>query len=316
MVLLNLIAIYSMLCIVTKIAIAQPVPYEFNLNINNNFNLNFELQPDGLIDHPENPKDPSHGEPSHGGDDDDYDDPTLPRAYKKNPKLFNLHKEMIHIESISGQEYEMSYYLINYLRKEGLNIELIPTPDGRNNIYAWYGDSKSTKVLLTTHFDTVPPFFEYRAARDEEDRIYGRGANDDKGSIAAQLIAAEELLKAGEIGKNDVSFLFVVSEEVGGIGMRSADAYLKEHGVNWTTVIYGEPTENKLAVGHKGIYYFDLGVTGIASHSGYPELGIDANAALVDIMYDLNHYKWPSDKLLGETTINIGLFEGDYGVQV
>lgn len=174
----------------------------------------------------------------------------------------------------------------------------------RYNIYAYFGESKNAKVLLTTHIDTVPPYFPY--SRDG-DKISGRGSVDAKASLVTQILSAFELFENGEIQEGDVALLFVVGEEYNGAGMRFANAHLN---ATWDHVIFGEPTEGKLGIGHKGVYHFDLNITGKASHSGYPELGIDANKKLIDTLYKIIHADYPVDELLGNTTVNPGLIDG------
>lgn len=129
---------------------------------------------------------------------------------------------------------------------------------------------------------------------------------DAKGSVAAQIIAVEELLAAGKIEEGDVALLFVVGEEVGGDGMRKAN----DLGLTWETAIFGEPTELKLASGHKGIMSLQVTAKGKAGHSGYPELGKSANKMLVDALYALLNVDLPYNEKYGNTTLNIGRMEG------
>lgn len=227
----------------------------------------------------------------------------------KRHELFALHKNLIGIESISGNEKAVGVYLKDYLESIGYTVEwqVVPEKSGREraNLYAYKGNKRNTKVLLTSHIDTVPPFFGYRV---EGDRIYGRGSVDDKNCVAAMVTALEELYAEKEVADGDVGLLFVVEEEVGGPGMRFANDHL---GINsWETVIFGEPTEMKLGVGHKGILLFNYVVKGKAAHSGYPELGINAIDILVKALARLLGTKLPDSKLLGESTINIGELAG------
>ena len=96
------------------------------------------------------------------------------------------------------------------------------------------------------HIDTVPPHYGYEV--HNHNQIWGRGSVDDKACVAAQFHAVQELLASRDISPNDVSLLFVVGEELGGDGMRRVNDLEME----WHTVIFGEPTELKLATGHKG----------------------------------------------------------------
>lgn len=231
----------------------------------------------------------------------------------KNPALFELHRDLVTIESISNNEEAVSDYLQRYLKNLGLGLQIYngDTEDKRN-IYAHTSNNGSSKVLLTSHIDTVPPYIEYslEATSDGDVAIHGRGTCDAKGSVAAQVIAYKEMFESGEIGVDDVSLLFVIGEEVGGPGMVKINKELIAANINWDTVVFGEPTENKLAVGHKGIFLADIKVNGFAAHSGYPDIGVDADKILIDIMHDLEHYEWPSSKELNQTTVNIGLIQG------
>lgn len=241
----------------------------------------------------------------------DINDYGYPDIFKKNPELFRLHSDLVQIESISDNEHAVSNYLQSYLRSLGLGLELAIDSTGKN-IYAYGSSSGSTNVLLTSHIDTVPPYINYKINELESGdvKIFGRGSCDAKGSVAAQIIAAKELLQDGLITTDELSLLFVFGEEVGGKGMRIANTYFNEEDINWDTVIFGEPTENSLAIGHKGIYMADIEVFGLASHSGYPDVGIDADKILIEIMHELETYPWPSSELLNKTTINIGLMHG------
>jgi len=87
-------------------------------------------------------------------------------------------------------------------------------------------------------------------------------------------------------------------------------------GLSWETVIFGEPTELKLATGHKGILLFTLSAQGKASHSGYPELGINANSLLLPALLALDRLALPASERLGNSTLNIGRIEGGVAANV
>ncbi|KAK6459772.1 uncharacterized protein RJT20DRAFT_144085 [Scheffersomyces xylosifermentans] len=221
--------------------------------------------------------------------------------------LLDFHKRLIDIDSTSDHENNASQFLKKYLKATGLTVEVQKIDDGleeRYNIYAYYGKTRDTKVVVTSHFDTVPPYIPYRI---EGTKIYGRGSSDAKGSVAAQVFAFLSLLESKKIKEGDVSLLFVVGEENSGIGMITAS---KSLGAKWGSAIFGEPTELKLGVGHKGIFSFKLTANGLASHSGYPQLGISASEILIPVLNDLLHVKFPVNALLGPSTLNIGTFSG------
>jgi acetylornithine deacetylase len=173
--------------------------------------------------------------------------------------IIPLLKSLMSIPSTSNHEHSIGLFLSTYLESLGYTVERVPiTPSSpRHNIYAYIGSTRHTSILLTAHMDTVPPHVPLRISGDA---IYGRGACDDLGPLAAQICAAEELRAEWKVGEGDVGLLFVVGEENGGAGMVAAN----EMGVQWDAGIFAEPTESKLAKGHKGQVAFEVVVTGKA----------------------------------------------------
>ncbi|KAJ5032451.1 uncharacterized protein L3040_009055 [Drepanopeziza brunnea f. sp. 'multigermtubi'] len=219
--------------------------------------------------------------------------------------LLKLHKDLITHASISGAEESVGKYLTKYLESKRFTVEVqeVQSNPPRANIFAYVGKTRKTRTLVSSHIDTVPPFWKYERRGDE---IWGRGSVDAKGSVASQILAVEDLLASGSIAEGDVGLLYVVGEEVGGEGMRKAN----DLGLTWDTVIFGEPTELKLASGHKGTMGLQISAKGKAGHSGYPELGKSANAMLIPALHALLSLELPSSEKYGNTTLNIGRMEG------
>jgi acetylornithine deacetylase len=217
--------------------------------------------------------------------------------------LLDLHRELVERPSITGSEHNVSWYLNSYLRARGFNVESQPVIDGRENVLAYIGQERETRILVTSHIDTVPPFIPYELRGDQ---VWGRGSADAKGSVAAQISAVERLRDAGKIVEGDVALLFVVGEEKDGHGMKAAN----DLGLTWESVIFGEPTELKLATGHKGGLAFTLSAYGKAGHSGYPELGRSAIEILVRGLSALYQLELPGSERFGNTTLNVGQIEG------
>lgn len=217
--------------------------------------------------------------------------------------LLSLHKSLVDTPSLSKSELKISQLLKDSLEKAGLTVELQMVGSGpqRYNVYAYIGKTRDTKVLVTSHIDTVPPFLPYHV---DGTKIYGRGSCDAKGSVATQIMSYLSLFKSGDLKEGDAALLFVVDEESSGLGMRNVSKSLN---ASWESGIFGEPTGLKLGVGHKGIYTFDIEVDGKASHSGYPELGISATEILIPVLDKLLKMKLPESKLLGPSTLNIGM---------
>lgn len=173
--------------------------------------------------------------------------------------VVDLLKSLMSIVSTSELEHDIGIFLEQHLQSLGYTVERIPIAPGstRHNVYAYLGASRKTRVLVTAHMDTVPPHIPLTI---EGDVIRGRGSSDDLGPLAAQIMAAEELRKEGEIREGDVGLLFVVGEENGGHGMVAAN----DMGVAWESGIFAEPTESKLAKGHKGQVAFEVIAKGVA----------------------------------------------------
>ena len=105
--------------------------------------------------------------------------------------LFALTRRLVDIESISGNEKDAALFLEDYLRKLGAQVELEEAEPNRPNVMACWGEPD---VVLSTHIDTVPPFFP---SREDDEFIHGRGSCDAKGIAAAQIEAAQRLAAEG-----------------------------------------------------------------------------------------------------------------------
>ena len=215
--------------------------------------------------------------------------------------LFELTRTLVDIESITGNEEQVGRYLFDYLsalaaRTDG-SVELIEVEPRRFNVFASWGNPA---VTLSTHIDTVPPFFP---SREDDEFIWGRAACDTKGIIASMIQALEGLL---DEGLRNFGLLLVVGEERNSVGAYSAAKI--NRGSRY--LINGEPTENKLALGSKGALRFEIHANGRMAHSAYPELGDSAINKLLDALEKLRRMPLPTDAILGPSTLNIGTISG------
>jgi acetylornithine deacetylase len=215
--------------------------------------------------------------------------------------VYELTRALVDIESIADNEGAVTAYLHAHLSqlaaRTGGQVERMEVEKARANVLACWGQPA---VTLSTHMDTVPPFFP---SRDDGEFIWGRGACDAKGIIAAMVAAAEKLL--GE-GVKNFGLLFVVGEERNSAG--AAAAARAPRGSRY--LVNGEPTENKLALASKGALRFEVVARGRMAHSAYPELGESAVEALLDALEAIRHVPLPKDDLLGPCTMNIGTISG------
>jgi acetylornithine deacetylase len=208
-----------------------------------------------------------------------------------------LARQLIDIDSTTGREAEVASVLASFVRGRGYSVLEQPLAGGRSNVIAACGEPR---LVFSTHFDCVPPFF---ASRIEGDRLYGRGACDAKGILAAQVAAAERLRAEGE---SRIGLLFVAGEERGSDGAAAANTF----GSQSQFLINGEPTDNRLGSATRGVFRIKLIASGRAAHSGYPELGESAIEKLVDVLTSLRSAPWPRDDVLGTTHYSVGLIGG------
>ncbi|HKP36792.1 MAG TPA: M20/M25/M40 family metallo-hydrolase [Pyrinomonadaceae bacterium] len=219
---------------------------------------------------------------------------------KPEVDVLRLTRELVDIPSVTGEEFEIGNSLGELLNRLGYYVELQDIADERANIIAT--TEAPARVVLSTHMDTVPPFI---ASTEDDEFIYGRGACDAKGIIAAQIAAAEKLRVDGI---NEIGLLFTVDEEVASAGARLANEHRVAQSCEF--MINGEPTDNRLAVGTKGSLQVKVTTSGRAAHSAYPEEGESAIETLLDLLQDVRTTDWPSNEKFGETTCNIGVISG------
>src|SRR3954469_7354845 len=225
--------------------------------------------------------------------------------------LHALARTLIDIDSTTGHEAAIGEFLFQYLeqlidrtgRSDIAAVGRMPVEGDCFNVFAAWGEPA---VVLSTHMDTVPPFFP---SSEDDEFIRGRGACDTKGGIAAMIQAARELLEEGVRG---FGLLFMVGEETDSLGAQVANR--QPRGSRY--LINGEPTENRLALGSKGYLYIRLEAEGRAAHSAYPELGESAIDRLLDVLARLRALPLPTDPVLGETTLNVGTLAGGRAANV
>ncbi|CAN9100115.1 unnamed protein product [Alternaria alternata] len=234
---------------------------------------------------------------------------------EETDELFSLHEELVNIPSISGDEVEGAEFLSEYLSNLGYYVEEVPVGDtGTFNVFAYPQELKDEgvwpEVLITSHIDTVPPFYPFER-REENGTVYhfGRGTVDAKGPVATMIVASHKFFQS-RADTPSLGMLFVVSEETGGAGMKAFAQYASN--TTFRAGIFGEPTEGKLASGHKGSLRVDLDVLGKSSHSAYPWLGVSAINYLTEAIVALNMLEpaLPRSELLGATTLNAGVIAG------
>src|SRR3954452_24442877 len=181
-----------------------------------------------------------------------------------------LTRQLVDIDSTTGNEGPVGQFLMQALRKLGYNVQRMIAEGERANVYATSPQEPNPTVVFSTHMDTVPPFIP---SSENDSRISGRGSCDAKGIIAAQIAAAERLKQGGIY----IGLLFLVGEERDSAGAKVANQQKN----SCRFLINGEPTENRIAIASKGSLRVQVTATGRMAHSAYPELGESAIDKLV-----------------------------------
>jgi acetylornithine deacetylase len=216
-----------------------------------------------------------------------------------------LTRQLVDIESTTGNESAAAEFLAAYLAKAGFAVERMRVERNRFNVFAYWPEGPVPAVVFSTHIDCVPPFIP---SSEDDSRIFGRGSCDAKGIIAAQVAAAMRLHEEGIC----VGLLFVVGEERDSLGAKAANQ--NPRGSRF--LVNGEPTGNCIALAANGALRVELIASGKMAHSAYPELGESAIEKLLDALQPLRTMALPGNPEVGITTMNIGIIEGGRATNV
>jgi len=214
-------------------------------------------------------------------------------------------RRLVDIESITGNEAAVGSFLAGELESLGYRVERMPVERDRINVFAVPKATAQPPLVFSTHMDVVPPWF---ASREDDANLYGRGACDAKGIIAAQVAAAERLNHAGV----PVGLLFVSGEERDSLGAHVAN----QNARGSRFLVNGEPTESHIALASKGALRVEVIAHGKMAHSAYPELGESAIEKLLDALQALRAMPLPHNPEIGASTLNIGIIEGGRATNV
>jgi succinyl-diaminopimelate desuccinylase len=233
-----------------------------------------------------------------------------------------LARELVGIDTINppGHEGRAAVVLAERLEAAGLEVAAHDLEDGRTNVVArWPGSEDAPALCLTGHLDTVPlggadwerdPF----AAEIDGDRLYGRGASDMKGGVAAIVVAAERIAELGR-GRAGLELVLTAGEETGCTGalaVAGADGALGRAGA----MLVAEPTTNQPCVAHKGVVWLDLVAEGRTAHGSMPHLGENAIHKLARAVTRLDGFAFDvaAHELLGDPTLNVGTVTGGINI--
>ena len=232
--------------------------------------------------------------------------------------------ELIRIPSVNPEgdpgvqepgEARLAEFLESYLRSLGAEAWLQPVLPGRPNVVARFPSDRPGKprLLLAPHTDTVSvagmtidPF----CGRESEGKIWGRGASDTKGPMAAMLTALTRLRDRLPTLSHEIWFAGLMGEESGQHGAKALAA-----SEQFDFVIAGEPTDLKTVHAHKGSLWITLEAQGKAVHASAPERGENAIYAMSESIERIRSAVIPqldqlTHPLLGRTTLSVGTIRG------
>jgi acetylornithine deacetylase len=213
----------------------------------------------------------------------------------------------------SPGEAEIAHYIADWLKLAGLEVELQESVSGRPNVIGIArGTGGGKTLLLNGHMDTVGVAGMVDGHKPrinaEAGRLYGRGAYDMKGGLAACMLAIAEAKKRTLRG--DVIFTGVVDEEYASVGTMDLTKRVWADGA-----IVAEPTELQLILAHRGFVWLEVETIGRAAHGSRPDLGVDAILKMGKVLTEIEQLDQrlrskPTHPLLGSGSLHASLIQG------
>ena len=250
--------------------------------------------------------------------------------YYANKELIHLIQQLIRIPShvhAPGREKEVARFIQSYFQEAGIEAELQPVDEERFNVMAFLKGSKESNgrsLLLNGHTDTVPPDKTRQGPKEgsmEDGCIWGRGAVDMKGPLAAMIMAMVVIKRSGIQWPGSLVFAGVTGEETNSDGMESlacCESCISGHGIQLDGAVVGEPTNFKYVASHRGLVWLDIHIKGKGAHSGKAHRGVNAIEKAVDFLARVKGELHPKLKEryhehMGTSLMNIGTIEGGTG---
>lgn len=233
-------------------------------------------------------------------------------------ELSGLLGRLVSIDSVNPDlvpgangEGDIASFVAAWLRERGLEVHMEEALYGRPNVIAVArGSGGGRSLMLNAHMDTVgaggmkSPF----RPKVRNDRMYGRGALDTKGALAAFMLATA---RAAELDlRGDVVLTAVIDEEYASAGTEAVVKKWRADGA-----IVGEPTNLEIVIAHKGFAWFEFETRGVAAHGSRPDLGVDAIVKMGHVLSGIERMaerleRSPPHPLLGTGSIHASIIEG------
>jgi acetylornithine deacetylase/succinyl-diaminopimelate desuccinylase family protein len=228
-------------------------------------------------------------------------------------KVIEFAQAIIRLPSVTGEEGALGHYLGHALEAFGLQVELEEVAPNRHNVLATLdGEQPELALLFHSHMDTVP----YGAMPDpvsgevKGDHIWGRGSVDQKGGLAASVMALATIAQSGAQLHSSLGLALVIDEESEHRGSMT----LVEQGLQARQAVVTEPSNLRLVIGCKGTTPFRISVAGKAAHGARPWLGVNAVHHAMQVVTALEELEYPEQVISGygpvRGSLNLGVIEG------
>jgi len=237
----------------------------------------------------------------------------------KRGDVRRLLRELIRIPShrdFDGQEKKIGEFIANWFEEKGVDVQLQEVKDGRSNVIARIsGAGEAYSLMFNGHLDTVPasgmmnPF----GSEVKGNKVYGRGACDMKGALAAMMSAMQVINESSVPLKGKLVFAGVIDEETSSLGT----THLIQNGPKTDFGIVGEPTNMKVAIAHKGALTLQITINGRAAHCDTPWLGTNAIEKMSKVIQTIlgkapRELERRKHKYIGSPKMHIGYITGGH----
>jgi acetylornithine deacetylase/succinyl-diaminopimelate desuccinylase family protein len=230
-------------------------------------------------------------------------------VHNARARIVDFAQRLLRAPSLTGQEGQAAELVLQEIERLGYDEAIT---DSAGNVIARLKGGPGRTALLHAHLDVVDPGDASRwrfapfSGTVHDGYLWGRGASDDKGCVAAQVYALGLMREAGLTPPGDVYLTAVVGEEVGGIGTR----YLSRN-FRPDVAVIGEPSHNTLRRGHRGRFEFIVAFRGRSAHASVPHEGRNPHYALARFLLALRDAPKAEDADFGGTTVAPTLIRSD-----
>ncbi|MBN1318348.1 MAG: M20 family metallopeptidase [Anaerolineales bacterium] len=228
-------------------------------------------------------------------------------------EVIHFTQTIVRQSSVNGQESELGCFLADFLAENGLRVELDEVAPGRYNVLATLpGEDGEVGLLYHSHMDTVPvgAMVNPLSAEIQDGHIWGRGAVDQKGGLAASVMALAAIARTGIRLKSGLSLALVVDEESEHRGSMA----LVDKQIQARQAVITEPSDLRLVIGCKGTLPFQIRVEGKKAHGSRPWLGVNAIEQAMRVLQALDELEYPETIVRNygavRGSLNLGVIQG------